>query len=184
MEERRKPITLSEDLIQEIDETLGIPEKRAEYIENVMHQHILEETAGESDAAELPGSRKRLFKWGLAYAAILAVPLYYLIVISFKNSADWFAENLGWMYWTVPSGLFFGAIFLAIAALGIWDEYRPNINRKGFLPIVTSRGDRLFIGIVSTIAIHLLWLLLFKMTFLWGAVILSIAWFYIEARWG
>ena len=97
---------------------------------------------------------------------------------------NWFSENLAWMYWTIPSAIFVGGIFLAIIGMCIWDHFKPNVNRKGFLPIDTSRGDRLFIGIISTIAINLLWLAIFSDWFLWGAVILSLVWFFLVARWG
>lgn len=97
---------------------------------------------------------------------------------------DWIVTTTDWMYWTIPSGIFFGGLFLTIAGMGVWDHYSPNVNRKGFLPVETSRGDRLFIGIISIIAFLLLWLTIFNGRFLWGFVILSAAWFFVEAKWG
>lgn len=96
----------------------------------------------------------------------------------------WFSENIAWMYWTFPSAIFVGGIFAAIIGMTIWDHFSPNVNRKGFLPIATSRGDRLFIGIISIITIHLLWLAFFSGWFLWGAVIISVVWCFVMARWG
>jgi predicted small integral membrane protein len=96
----------------------------------------------------------------------------------------WLSEHFYWMYWTWPSGIFFIALFAAIAAMGVWDVYQPTINRKGFLPIATSRGDRFFIGIISMIAIFLIWLVIFGQNYLWGALTLSVVWWAIEAKWG
>ena len=120
----------------------------------------------------------------LIYFLLTVIPVARMSVGVFKTAFNWGADNLGWMYWTLPSGIFFGGLFLTIIGMAIWDEIQPNVNRKGFLPVETSRGDRLFIGIMSTIVIHLLWLLILGLKFLWGAVILSVIWFYIEARWG
>lgn len=97
---------------------------------------------------------------------------------------QWIGENVAWMYWTVPSALVFGGLFVAIAGMGVWDRLSPNVNRKGVLPIATSRGDRFFIGIISTIGIHLVWMALFGGVFLWGALALSVVLFYGVARWG
>lgn len=118
------------------------------------------------------------------YFLLTLIPVVGIIAGAFKTIGTWCMDNLGWMYWTLPSGLFFGGLFLAIFVLGIWDVYHPHVNRKGFFPMATSPGDRLFIGIISTIGIHLIWLALFQMAFLWVATLLSIAWFYIESRWG
>ena len=47
---------------------------------------------------------------------------------------------------------------------------------KGFLPLETTRGDRIFIGAISFIAIHLLWMRFLESFIpLWVATILSIA---------
>ena len=88
------------------------------------------------------------------------------------------------MYWTLPSALFFIGLFLTIAAMGVWDRLSPNLSRKGFLPIVTSRGDRLFIGIMSTIGIHLLWLAAVGTPWIWIATGVAALWFGVLARWG
>jgi predicted small integral membrane protein len=88
------------------------------------------------------------------------------------------------MYWSLPSALFLLFIIVSIVSIGICDIIKPDIIRKGFLPIKTSRGDRLFIGIISTIGIHLLWLAFIGNVFIIGALILSLLWFFIEAIWG
>jgi predicted small integral membrane protein len=98
---------------------------------------------------------------------------------------NWLVNTFGWMYWTLPSGLFFIAIFGSIALLGVIDRnVSPNIDRKGFFPIETGRGDRLFIGILSTIAIFLIWLLLFGQNYLLIAALIAALWFFVEFKWG
>jgi predicted small integral membrane protein len=98
--------------------------------------------------------------------------------------ADWFQENLGWMYWTLPSAVMFAGLFLTIAGLGVRDYFVPSYARKGFLPIPTTRGDRLFIGILLIIAVHVTWIVLFKSAALWGATIIAGIVFATTARWG
>jgi predicted small integral membrane protein len=53
-----------------------------------------------------------------------------------------------WMYWTIPVAIAFGGIFVMIAGMTIWGHYRTPVLRKGFLRIVTDRGDRLYIALV------------------------------------
>ena len=97
---------------------------------------------------------------------------------------NWFNENLGWMYWTLPTAIMFTGLFLTIAGIGIRDHFAPSYPRKGFLPIPTTPGDRLFIGILITIAIHILWILLLKETTLYPATGIAAVAFATIARWG
>lgn len=55
---------------------------------------------------------------------------------------------LGWMAWTTPVALFFGCIGLMLAVMTVWEIRSPSVMRRGFLPIATTRGDRLFIGLL------------------------------------
>ena len=91
---------------------------------------------------------------------------------------------LDWMYWTIPSGFFFGGIFAALVVMGLWDRVSPSRKRKGFLPIATTRGDRLFLAIFSAIGIHLVWLALFGNAGLWIPFTGAIGWFGVLGRWG
>jgi predicted small integral membrane protein len=86
------------------------------------------------------------------------------------------AESISWMYWTTPSVLFFVALFGTLALMGIWDAISPSPVRKGFLPIKTTRGDRYFIGIISSIAIFLVWLGFAGQAFLFAPLSISAAW--------
>jgi predicted small integral membrane protein len=89
---------------------------------------------------------------------------------------QWFTDSIGWMYWTLPSVLFFVALFGSIALMGVWDAISPTPVRKGFLPIPTTRGDRYFIGIISGITIFLVWLGFMGQTFLYAPLGISAAW--------
>jgi predicted small integral membrane protein len=54
-----------------------------------------------------------------------------------------------WMVWTTPVAVFFIAIALALVGMTVWEIRSPNVKRRGFLPIATTRGDRLFIGLLT-----------------------------------
>ena len=60
-----------------------------------------------------------------------------------------------WMAWTLPVAVFFGCIVLMLAGMTVWEIQSPTIERKGFLPITTTRGDRLFIGLLSAAYVNL-----------------------------
>ncbi len=62
-----------------------------------------------------------------------------------------------WMFWTTPVAVFFGCIVLMLAGMTMWEIRSPTRLRKGFLPIATTRGDRLFIGLLSAAYINLAW---------------------------
>ena len=60
-----------------------------------------------------------------------------------------------WMAWTLPVAVFFGSIVLMLAVMTVWEIKSPTVTRKGFLPIATTRGDRLFIGLLSAAYVNL-----------------------------
>ena len=61
-----------------------------------------------------------------------------------------------WMAWTLPVAVFFSCIVLMLAGMTVWELKSPTVLRKGFLPIATTRGDRLFIGLLSAAYVNLL----------------------------
>ena len=63
-----------------------------------------------------------------------------------------------WMLWTVPSAIAFGLIVGLIIVFNVVDVFAPGYSRKGFLPIATTRGDRLYISLVSAALVFLLWM--------------------------
>jgi predicted small integral membrane protein len=67
-------------------------------------------------------------------------------------------ENmLAWMAWTPPVAVFFSLIVLMLIVMTVWEMRVPTVERKGFLPISTTRGDRLFIGLLTAAYINLIW---------------------------
>lgn len=54
-----------------------------------------------------------------------------------------------WMAWTTPVAVFFSCIGLMLVGMTIWEIKSPTSMRRGFLPIETTRGDRLFIGLLA-----------------------------------
>ena len=60
-----------------------------------------------------------------------------------------------WMAWTTPVAVFFSCIVLALAAMTVWELKSPSVLRKGWLPIATTRGDRLFIGLLAAAYLNL-----------------------------
>ena len=60
-----------------------------------------------------------------------------------------------WMAWTLPVAVFFTCIALMLAGMTLWEIKSPTIERKGLLPIATTRGDRLFIGLLSAAWLNL-----------------------------
>ena len=60
-----------------------------------------------------------------------------------------------WMAWTFPVAVFFCCIVLMLAGMTAWELKSPTTSRKGWLPIVTTRGDRLFIGLLSAAYVNL-----------------------------
>ena len=51
--------------------------------------------------------------------------------------------------------VFFCCIGLMLAGMTVWEIKSPTMLRKGFLPIETTRGDRLFIGLLSAAYVNL-----------------------------
>jgi predicted small integral membrane protein len=62
---------------------------------------------------------------------------------------------ISWMAWTTPVAVFFICIALMLTGMTIWEIRSPTVLRKGFLPIATTRGDRLFIGLLSAAYVNL-----------------------------
>ncbi len=88
-----------------------------------------------------------------------------------------------WMAWTAPVAIFFGAIAVLLVAMTLWEIYSPTVARKGFLPLVTTRGDRLFIGLLSAAYINLAWTGLTDYS-QWPGAAISAAVVLLVMRWG
>jgi len=60
-----------------------------------------------------------------------------------------------WMAWTLPVAIFFCSIVLMLAGMTVWEIKSPTTLRRGWLPMETTRGDRLFIGLLSAAYVNL-----------------------------
>jgi len=65
---------------------------------------------------------------------------------------------MAWMAWTWPTAVFFGSVALALALLTLAELRWPTVERRGWLPIRTTRGDRFFVSLLGSAYIHILWL--------------------------
>ena len=74
---------------------------------------------------------------------------------------------LDWMVWTLPVAVFFGCVALLLAGMTWWELKSPTVERKGFLPIATTRGDRLFIGLLAAAYVNLLFVALSERMVSW-----------------
>jgi predicted small integral membrane protein len=79
------------------------------------------------------------------------------------------------MVWTVPTAIFFVVIALVLVGMTIWQILAPSPERRGFLPIPTTPGDRLFVGLTVSAYMHLAWIGLVGSS-LWIASIASLIW--------
>ena len=44
-----------------------------------------------------------------------------------------------WMVWTTPVAIFFTCIVLMLIGMTVWEIRSPKVERKGFLPMKTTR---------------------------------------------
>jgi predicted small integral membrane protein len=91
--------------------------------------------------------------------------------------------TLQWMEWTLPPAIFVISIFLILAAMTIWQTISPSMERRGFLPIPTTPGDRFFIGLLTSAFIFFAWVGFtdFPLLILLG---IAVSWIIVVMRWG
>jgi len=88
------------------------------------------------------------------------------------------------MAWTWQTGSFFAVIAVALVCMTLWEVAKPGgaPRNPGMLGINTTRGDRLFISLLSAAYIHLAWLALISGP-LWGATLIALIWMLVVFRW-
>lgn len=92
---------------------------------------------------------------------------------------------MGWMLWNIHTGLVFIGIGLLLIVLLIIDLLMgPNFPRKGFLPMQTQRGDRVFISLIALFIIHMVWITVFEDISPWGAMAAAAPVVFSIMRWG
>lgn len=60
-----------------------------------------------------------------------------------------------WMAWTLPVAVFFSCIAVMLVVMTVWEIKSPTTLRRGWLPMATTRGDRLFIGLMAAAWVNL-----------------------------
>ncbi len=88
-----------------------------------------------------------------------------------------------WMAWTLPTALFFGFIGLSLVVLTLMELRWPTVPARGWLPMVTTRGDRFFISLLLAAWIHLLWLALSDWPLAMATLLSALA-AIVTLRWG
>ncbi len=91
--------------------------------------------------------------------------------------------GLEWMYWTLPTAVFFITLFFMIMGMLVWELVSPTVERKGFLMIPTTRGTRFFLGLLGSAYINLAWMAVTDMA-LWMALPICACWVFVVIRWG
>ena len=72
-----------------------------------------------------------------------------------------------WMAWTTPVAVFFCSIVLMLVGMTVWELKSPTVERKGWLPITTTRGDRLFIGLLAAAWLNLAFVAVSEKMIVW-----------------
>jgi predicted small integral membrane protein len=88
------------------------------------------------------------------------------------------------MAWTPPVAIFFPSIGVLLVAMAVWEVRSPTVPRRGLLPLVTTRGDRLFIGLLAAAWVNLAWIGLTDEASAWWGFAASMALAAAILRWG
>ena len=67
-------------------------------------------------------------------------------------------DSITWMAWTPPTAIFFVLLACTLGVMTWLGIAYPEAERVGVLRIPTTRGDRLFISLVLSAVIHLVWI--------------------------
>jgi predicted small integral membrane protein len=88
-----------------------------------------------------------------------------------------------WMAWTQPVAILFIGIAIMLIGMTVWELRSPTLVRRGWLPMRTTRGDRLFIGLLAAAYVNLAWTGLTDLT-QWAGAALGALTLLIIMRWG
>ena len=138
-------------------------------------------------ALTLPHSEKgsRIASWLLLGAGVLFGLLWITGATATVFGGIDLTQTLvegSWMAWNGAGALFFTVIALALLAMIVWGAIAPEVPRRGILGLETTPGDRLFITLLGSAFIQLIWLFLFGAP-LWGALSLALVYGAAVFRW-
>jgi len=108
---------------------------------------------------------------GVIMAAILG--LIFWSVPRDDSGMLWYDPMIpgGWMAWTFPVALFFFLIASLLIIFTLLAIRFPETPRRGVLRIETTRGDRLFITLLGSAFINLVWLFFFGAPLTWPLIL-------------
>jgi predicted small integral membrane protein len=87
------------------------------------------------------------------------------------------------MDWTPQTAAFFIGLAVLLAAMTVWAHFSPPVARRGFLPIETDRGDRLYIGLITAAVVLVVWIATTDAS-MWLALGVAGAAVLVIGRWG
>jgi predicted small integral membrane protein len=92
-------------------------------------------------------------------------------------------RDLEWMAWTTETAILVVFIFVALAGLAVLAAVHPPEPRKGFLPMPTSGGDRVYVGLLGTGAVLIALIALTSLPIVIGLAIAAV-WMAVVVVWG
>ncbi len=63
-----------------------------------------------------------------------------------------------WMAWTWATAGFFAVILLLLVLMTVLAVFRPETPKRGILGFPTTRGDRLFVSLIGSGIIFVVWI--------------------------
>jgi predicted small integral membrane protein len=133
-----------------------------------------------------PAKRTNWTAITLGAVAVMGGALGTLFLIAPKKDGaiNWFAPMVegGWMAWTLPVAIFFWCIASLLVTFTLLALRFPETPRVGVLRIETTRGDRLFISLLGSAFLCLIWLF-FAGSPLWWALALCLVYAAAVFRW-
>lgn len=103
--------------------------------------------------------------WTTVYistAAVFLAILGFLLMSVPRDEGEWLWTDQmvpgGWMAWSFPVAFFFWVIASTLAVFTLLAIRFPEAPRVGILGIETTRGDRLFITLLGSAFINIIWL--------------------------
>lgn len=88
-----------------------------------------------------------------------------------------------WMAWTPLTATFFIVIAVMLFGMAVWQVLSPSVERRGLLPIATTRGDRFFIGLLGSAYLYIAWIGLTEIN-LWYALPVAVCFLILVMRFG
>ena len=70
---------------------------------------------------------------------------------------DDFLAHFAWMAWTWQTALFFAIVLLVLVIMTVLAIKRPEKPKIGLFRFATTRGDRLFMSLLGSAFIYILW---------------------------